>query len=188
MMRGRDQQTGRFLGPSRSQRRRQALDILALAQRLSELSEAALQQAQTPASLLPHLAELKRISAHGARKRQLAYIAKLLRNEDGERLDAINDALRAGGEAARRDTARLHQAEAWRARLLSEGDAALAELLERCPAADRRHLRQLLRKARQEHDAGKPPRALRALFQAIREALDAAPSDTTDNAAVAADD
>jgi len=136
-MRGRDDDTGEYLGPSRKQQRREALDVLALVQTLGELSDAQLEKAHVPEHLLPHFAELRRIAAHGARKRQHAYIAKQLRREDEATLDAIRDALEAGGEAARQETALLHRAEAWRERLLAEGDAALSELLEAHPSADR---------------------------------------------------
>ncbi len=170
-MRGRDDQSGEYLGPSRAQQRREALDVLALVQALGELSEAQLEKAHVPAHLLPHFAELRRISAHGARKRQHAYIAKQMRREDEASLAAIRDALAAGGEAARQETALLHRAEAWRERLLADGDAALSELLEQHPSADRQQLRQLVRNALEERARNRPPRAFRELFRAVRDAI-----------------
>lgn len=170
-MRGRDQDSGDYLGPSRAQQRREALDVLALAQSLGTLSDTQLEQVHVPAHLLPHFAELRRISAHGARKRQHAYIAKQLRGEDDAALETIRDALAAGGEAARQQTALLHRAEAWRERLLSEGDAALADLLDQHPAADRQHLRQLVRNALDERAKDRPPRAFRELFRVVKDLL-----------------
>ena len=58
--------------------------------------------------------------------------------------------------------------ESWRERLLAEGDAALAELLEEHPGADRQHLRQLARNAHEEKLRNKPPRAFRELFRELR--------------------
>lgn len=170
-MRGRDPDSGEFLGASRRQQRRDALDVLALVQALGALSESQLAKAQVPAHLLPHFAELRRITAHGARKRQHAYVAKQLRREDDDTLATIRDALEAGGEAARQDTALLHRAEAWRERLLDGGDDALGELLDAHPAADRQQLRQLVRNALEERAKGKPPRAYRELFRVLRDAL-----------------
>lgn len=172
-MRGRDPDSGEFLGASRKQQRREALDVLALVQALGALSEAQLVKAQVPAHLLPHFAELRRIAAHGARKRQHAYIAKQMRGEDEDTLATIRDALEAGGEAARQDTALLHRAEHWRDRLLEGGDAALGELLDAHPQADRQQLRQLVRNASEERAKNKPPRAYRELFRVIRDALGA---------------
>lgn len=179
-MRGRDANSGDYLGPSRAQQRREALDVLALAQMLGELSDSALRRLPLPEHLLPHFAELRRTSAHGARKRQHAYIAKQMRGEEDETLEAIRDALAAGGEAARQETALLHRAEAWRERLLDDGDAALAELLDAHPQADRQQLRQLVRNALDERTRNKPPRAFRELFRVLRELLDTSMNATPD--------
>lgn len=170
-MRGRDTDTGDYLGPSRAQQRREALDVLALVQTLGELSETELRKLPLPEQLLPHFADLRRINAHGARKRQHAFIAKRLRGEEQETLQAIRDALAAGGEAARQETALLHRAEAWRERLLDDGDAALAELLDTHPQADRQQLRQLVRNTLDECTRNKPPRAFRELFRVVKELL-----------------
>ncbi|TYT27361.1 DUF615 domain-containing protein [Luteimonas viscosa] len=170
-MRGKDEDTGEFLSPSRSQQRREALDVLALATQLAELEPGRLAKLPLPEHLRPHIAETRRITSHIARKRQLAFLAKQMRREDDEVLDAIRDALDAGGEAAKQETALLHRAERWRERLLDEGDAALAELLEEFPQADRQQLRQLARNALDERARDKPPRAFRELFRLLRETL-----------------
>ena len=170
-MRGRDDDSGEFLGPSRSQQRRDALDVLALAEKLATLSDAQLERLPIPESLLPHIVETRRISAHVARKRQTAFLAKQMRREEDEALDAIRDALDAGGEAARRETARMHRAESLRERLLDGGDAALGELVDDYPSADRQQLRQLVRNTLDERAKNKPPRAFRELYRAVHALL-----------------
>ena len=171
-MRGKDEDTGEFLSPSRSQQRREALDVLALATQLAELEPGRLAKLPLPEHLRPHIAETRRITSHIARKRQLAFLAKQMRREDDEVLDAIRDALDAGGEAARRETAALHRVEAWRERLLADGDTALAELLGEYPDADRQRLRQLVRNVGEERAKNKPPHNYRELFRELREVLD----------------
>lgn len=170
-MRGRDTDTGEFLAPSRSQQRREALDVLALAQQLAALAPAQLAKLPIPDPLLPHIDDTRRTNSHIARKRQTAFLAKQLRREDDETLNAIRDALDAGGESARVETALLHRVEAWRERLLEEGDTALAELLESHPDADRQHLRQLMRNSVEERKKNKPPHSFRELFRELRELL-----------------
>ena len=170
-MRGRDPESGEFLGQSRSQQRREALEVLTLGERLSSLSDAQLARLPLPDELLPHIREARGMTSHGARKRQLAFLAKQMRREDDATLAAIRDALDAGGEAARREVAAMHRVETWRDRLLADGDAALAELLAGHPAADRQRLRQLVRNALEERDRGKPPHAYRELFRELRELL-----------------
>src|SRR3546814_14815348 len=62
-MRGRDEETGEFLGASRSQQRRDALDVLELAQRLVALPPAQLAQLPVPEDLHPPLADNRRITS-----------------------------------------------------------------------------------------------------------------------------
>jgi len=182
-MRGKDEETGEFLSPSRSQQRRDALDVLALAGQLATLEPGRLARLPVPEHLLPHIAEARRITSHIARKRQLAFLAKQMRREEDEALNAIRDALDAGGEAAKQETALLHRAEHWRGRLLEEGDDALAELLEEFPQADRQQLRQLARNAIEERKRNKPPKAFRELFREVRDLLSAAMGEAGGDAA-----
>lgn len=168
-MRGRDEDTGQFLSPSRSQQRREALGVLELAEQLAAQSPAQLEKLPIPEALLPHIEDTRRITAHIARKRQLAFLAKQMRREDDETLDAIRDALDAGSETSRRGVALMHKAEDWRTRLLDGGDAALTALLDEYPAADRQRLRQLVRNALDERARNKPPRAFREIYQLLRE-------------------
>ena len=170
-MRGRDDETGEFLSPSRSQNRREALEVVTLGEKLVSLTEAQLSKLPVPESLLPHIRECKRITAQIAHKRQLQYLAKQMRREDDEVLDALRDALDEDGEAARREVAAMHRVEAWRERLLEGGDTALAELLDEHPEADRQVLRQLVRNTLEERKRNKPPRAFRELYRELRELL-----------------
>ena len=176
-MRGIDEETGEYRGPSRSQRRREALGVLELGEQLAGLTDAELARLPVPEDLLPHITATRAITSHIARKRQLAFLAKQMRREDEEVLDALRDALDQSGERARREVAAHHRAEAWRERLVAEGDAALAELLADHPGADRQALRQLVRNAATERAKDKPPKAQRELFRAVRDLLAAAAGD-----------
>lgn len=184
-MRGVDEESGEYLGPSRKQNRREALEVLALAEALVGLPDGRLAKLPVPDSLMPHIADTRRITSHIARKRQMAFLAKQMRREDEATLEALRDALDAGGEAARIDTARLHRAEQWRLRLLDEGDTALAALLDEYPNADRQKLRQLVRNALAERAKNKPPAAFRELFRELRDVFAGAASaaDDSDDAA-----
>ena len=170
-MRGTDPETGEFLGPSRSEQRREALDIRSLGEKLVALAPAHLAKLPIPEDLLEHIHDTQRITSHIAHKRQLQFLAKQMRRESDETLDAIRDAMEVGGDAAKRETALLHKVETWRARLLDDGDVALGELLADYPTADRQHLRQLVRDAGEERAKNKPPHAFRELFRELRELL-----------------
>ena len=143
-----------------------------LAETLAGLSAAQLARLPIPDELMPHIRETQRITSYGARKRQTAFLAKQMRRQPDEALDAIRDAMSKDGEAARRETAALHRVEALRDALLGfEGDAAMTELLAEHPHADRQHLRQLVRNAHEERKRNKPPHAFRELFRELKDLL-----------------
>jgi ribosome-associated protein len=165
---------------SRSQRRREALDVLRLAQTLSEMSDAQLKSIPLSDDLVEEVRRTRAVTQQIARKRQSQYLAKQMRRLDDEELEAIRAALEHDRSLSRRETAVLHQIESWRERLLADGDDALTELLAAFPAADRQHLRQLARQARSERAAEKPPHAYRELFRSLRELFGAAPDEASE--------
>lgn len=170
-MRGRDEETGEYRDISRSENRRQALEVLSLGEQLVGLTPAQLAKLPIPEDLMPHIEYTKRITSHGARKRQLAFLAKHMRRETDATLQAIRDVLDVSSDVSRREVAQLHRVELWRDRLIAGGDAALAELLEIVPDADRQQLRTLVRNAIAEKAKNKPPRAYREIFQVLRELM-----------------
>lgn len=163
-------------GPSRSQQRREALDVLALAKTLMELSEGALEQIPFSESLRQQVDFARSITAHIARKREMQFLAKHLRKAEDE-LPAIRKAVAANKLDKRRQSAALHRAEQWRDRLLAGQDDDLNAALDAFPSLDRQTLRQLVRQARQEAERGQPPTAARKVFKLLREAQVAAGSD-----------
>ena len=111
----------------------------------------------------------RKIKSHGARKRQLLTVGKMLRQRDNEELlDAVNNI----DQKNRQANARFHLIESWRDRLIAGSDQVLSELLEQVPGANVQTLRQLIRNAKKEAQLGKPPSAARKLFNLLRE-LDA---------------
>ena len=167
-MRGNDEDTGEYLGASRSELRREALAVLDLAHSLMEQPPARLAQLPLGADLLKLVLDSQRIGAQVARKRQTQFLAKNLRREDDDFLEAVRAALDHDKADSRRENATLHRIEAMRDQLISGGDEALSELLGEYPQADRQRLRQLARNAHQEHLKNRPPHASRELFRELR--------------------
>ena len=166
--------------PSKSRLKREAEAVQALGKELVELPAAryaaVMNKLELPEGLREAIDTCRGIHARGGRKRQLQYIGKLMRGIDAE---PIRHALESLAGKDRAETALLHRLERWRERLIAEGDAALTELLDEYPTAERQALRQLVMKARKEQEAGRPPAAARALFRALRE-LTAETGDTED--------
>ena len=158
-------------GPSRSEQRREALAVLDLAMKLVGESDARLQQIPMDEDLRDLTRAAQRITAQIAHKRQVQFLAKHLRREEPEALEAIRAALDHDKADHRREAQALHQVEYWRDRLIADGDDALSELLAQYPDADRQHLRQLARNAQAERLKNKPPHAFRELFRELRDLL-----------------
>ena len=155
--------------PSRSQLRREALDVLKLAQTLASLSDAQLAPLPLDDDLRAEIARTRAVTQQIARKRQTQFLAKQLRKLDDVEIEPIRAALEHDRDHARRETAAQHRIEQWRERLIAEGDEALTELLQQFPSADRQHLRQLARNARTEREQNRTLHAFHELFRALRQ-------------------
>jgi len=156
--------------PSRSARRREALDVLAFARQLSELPAARLAKLELPDDVRDELAEVQRTPSHIAHKRQLAHLAKLMRAHDEEAFAPARATLANDRGKNARETAALHRTEALREDLLGDNaDAKLTAFITAHPGVDHQHLRALIRQSRRERETNKPPRAQRELFRLLRD-------------------
>lgn len=162
-------------GPSKSQRKREMTALQDLGTELVGLSRDRLSKIEMPERLRDAIFEAQRITKHEARRRQLQFVGKLMRDVDPVPLQAAIDEINGISAAA---NARQHRLERLRSRIM-EDESAFADLARDHPGADIQHLRQLRRNALREAEQGKPPRAFRELFRELRE-LDAAASPPSD--------
>ncbi|MCS6785475.1 MAG: DUF615 domain-containing protein [Thiobacillaceae bacterium] len=158
--------------PSKTQRKKAMHALQSLGESLVDLSPEQLARLDLPEALFAAVCEAQRLRSREARRRQLQYIGRLMRGVDAQAIAARLADLQGESALAR---AQFHTLERWRARLI-EDDAALTEWLSAHPRSDAQQLRQLIRIARQELAAGKPPHASRALFRLLRESLRPDPS------------
>lgn len=150
---------------SKTKKKQQMQDLQDLGEELSNLSSDWLKKIDIPENLRDALAQAQRISAHGAKRRQLQYIGKLMRDIDAAPIQAALANIR--GESAV-EVARMHRLERLRTRLM-EDEKTLSDIADTFPGADLQHLRALRRSALKEHDGNKPPRSYREIFQALKE-------------------
>ena len=116
-----------------------------------------------PERLSEALEAAQRITQREARRRQLQFIGRLMRDIDAA---PIRARLAQWADAPNAEKARLHALERWRERLLSE-PGALEELCAKRGAADRPQLALLVETVHAERAHGKPPRAYRELFRTL---------------------
>ncbi len=150
---------------SKSQRKREVESLQDMGRELVDLSKETLRKMDLPEDLLDAVLEAKRITSHGAIRRQMQFIGKVMRGVDAEAIASQLAALRGESDAAK---AEFHALERWRERLIAD-DNAVTEWLGRNPGADAQKLRQLVRNARKEAELGKPPKSSRELFRLLRE-------------------
>ena len=128
--------------------------------RLAELAR----ELALPERLVDAIRDARTMTAWGARKRQLQYIGKLMREVDAE---PIRKRLLLAEHARDADAARQHALEQWRDRLLAE-PATLDRLAAEFPQLDRPRFKALIQRAREERERGAPPRAFRELFRELK--------------------
>jgi ribosome-associated protein len=150
---------------SKTRKKREMHELQALGAALVALPEAQLKEMRLNGDLLEAVLEAKRIKSHEAKRRQMQYIGRLMRDVDPA---PIRSRLAEIEGTSAQATARHRRLETWRERLLGDDEALTAFAAEH-PGADLQALRTLIRNARKEAASGKPPRAYRELFRALKE-------------------
>lgn len=151
--------------PSKTKQKEAMHALRDLGEELVELSVGQLKRIELPDNVRDAVRAAQKITAHGARRRQIQYLGKLMRGVDEEPIRAGLAMLR--GESGA-ETARLHRIERMRDRLLAD-ENMLTEIANTWPGIDIQHLRQLRRNAIKEQEANKPPKSFRAIFQVLKE-------------------
>ena len=100
-----------------------------------------------------------------AKKRQVQYLGKLLREIDLSEAYLRMNQINSNSQLEIRNN---HKAEIWRKRLIQDKDA-VTELIELFPGIDRQKIRQLVRNTIKEIKATNPPKYYRQLFKYIKE-------------------
>jgi ribosome-associated protein len=154
--------------PSKSQRKREMHELQALGEELVALDASRLASLDLPADLAEAIRFAHSLRAHEARRRQMQYIGRLMRDVD----DApIRLALARFAQGPARERARFARLEQWRARILDE-PAGLQAFVDAHPDAPRDRLEALAEGARDERARNARPHHYRALFRELERLLD----------------
>ncbi len=150
---------------SKSQKKRDAEALQKIGIQLVALSLEKLDQLSLSDDLRRAILEAKTLKSHGAIRRQAQLIGKRMRSADYESILAEYEAMLAGDRA---QTATFHDVEQWRDRLIHEGKDALTEFVTTHQPDDVQQLRQLIKKAVDEHVKNLHTGASKALFRYLR--------------------
>ncbi|MFZ7188153.1 ribosome biogenesis factor YjgA [Avibacterium avium] len=160
-----DEEQEEIIWVSKSEIKRDAEALKQLGEKLVNLTKTNLEKIPLEENILDAIALAQRLQKE-AKRRQLQYIGKLLRQVDAE---PIQEALDKIENKHNHQQALLHKLELLRDELIAKGDEALSNVLNDYPYADRQHLRNLIRAAQKEKSQNKPPKAYRELFQYLKE-------------------
>jgi ribosome-associated protein len=148
---------------SKTRRKAEMSALQDLGEELLVVGPARRAELDLPERLVEALDAAQRITQREARRRQLQFIGRLMRDVDAE---PIRARLALWADAPNAEKARLHTLERWRERLLADADA-LDRLCAERPKADRTRLSTLIAATHAERDRGHPPRAYRELFRQL---------------------
>jgi ribosome-associated protein len=157
---------------SKTRRKKEMLELQALGVALVELPESQLLEMSLEDGLREAIIAARRITSHEARRRQMQYIGRLMREIDPAPVRARLEAISSGSAQS---AARHRRLEAWRERLLAD-DGALTAFATEHPGADFQALRALIRNSRKQLKQGNRARAYRELFRLIKQCYDSNPS------------
>ena len=149
--------------PSKTQRKKQSHALQSLGEQLVALPEGKLMQVPLTEALRDAVLMAQRTRSREGKRRQMQYIGRLMRDADG---DAIAQALALDSEHHRGVVTAMHSAERWRDGLI-DTSLSLTDFVARYPSGATAPLASLLRSARREREAQKPPAQSRALYREL---------------------
>lgn len=156
------------IAPSKTRRKHEMHELQDLGVALVALDAKRLATLDLPETLVDAITLARTITRHEARRRQMQFIGRLMRDIDAAPLRA---ALAAWAEGPERERARFALLERWRDRVLNEA-GGLDAFVEAYPAAPRDALTAWVAGVRAERAKGAPPRKSRALFRELKRIID----------------
>ena len=154
---------------SRTQRKNEDRALQMLGQELVDLSSQQLQNIKIPDEILEAVRFARKITRHGARRRQIQRIRALLRDADVESIQNSFETIKHGDN---RQTLAFKKIEKWRDELKEGNRALIEEILSICPDVERQRLTQLARNANKEYLSGKGVKSSRILFRYLQRISD----------------
>lgn len=155
--------------PNKSQIKRDIAALSDLCEEIACLAPAQITKLELPENIEEAILAAAKMPFKSARKRQMKFITGLMRKIEVDPVQERVDKIKAKSAHAARE---LHQLENWRERLLSDEKQSLTAFVEKFPASDIQQLRQLIRNAKSELKAAKPPKSSRLLFRYLRQLMD----------------
>ena len=150
--------------PSKSELKRRMTALQDIGKTLTQMPFEKVKRSPAGERLIEAIREYHRSKSHEGKRRQLQFIGKVMRDEDGQ---ALSDWIQGETLEQKLEVTRMHAAEQWRDRMLAEPNL-LAEFYQFFPQARELDLHNLIRNARAEKEKNKPPKSARELYQRLK--------------------
>lgn len=153
-------------GKSRTQTKNEDRALQELGKQLVGLSSGQLANIDVPEELLDAVMVARKTRKRGAKRRQMQYIGRLMRDIDPEPIRKALENIRLGDLDKARS---FHKIEQWRDAIKAGEEQVIEEILASCPDAERQRLTQLARNAQHDAQKGKGVKSSRMLFRYLKE-------------------
>ena len=149
---------------SKTELKKDSKKIQEFGRRISELTINNIEAFKFPSNIYEATIGLKNIKSNSAKKRQVQYLGKLLREMDLTDAFLIMKQLKVSSQ---KEIQKNHIIEDWRDKLLSNNDS-ITQFVDEYPKIDRQSLRQTISNAQKDN---KSPKYSRQLFKLIKDII-----------------
>ena len=153
---------------SKTELKKDSKKIQEFGRKISELSIKNIEEFNFPTNIYEATLDLKNIKSNSAKKRQVQYLGKLLREIDLTNAFIIMEQLKV---TSQKEIQKNHTIEDWREKLLTHSDG-ITKFFNEYPNADRQSLRQTISNAKKEKKENKPLKYSRLLFRLIKNIIE----------------
>ena len=152
---------------SKTELKKDSKKIQAFGKKISELTINNIELFKFPSNIYEATIDLKNLKSNSAKKRQVQYLGKLLREIDLTDAFIIMKQLKVSSQ---KEIQRNHIIEDWRDKLLNNNES-ITEFVDLYPNINRQSLRQTILNAQKEKNNNKPPKYSKQLFKFIKDII-----------------
>jgi ribosome-associated protein len=149
---------------SKTELKKDSKKIQQFGREISELTINNIEAFKFPVNIYEATIDLKNLKSNSAKKRQVQYLGKLLREIDLADAFITMKQLKVSSQ---KEIQRNHIIEGWRDKLLINNDS-ITEFVDVYPQIDKQSLRQTISNAQKEKKDSKPPKYSKQLFKLIK--------------------
>ena len=152
---------------SKTELKKDSKKIQQFGRKISELTLNNIEAFKFPVNIYEATVDLKDLKSNSAKKRQVQYLGKLLREIDLTDAFIIMKQLKVSSQ---KEIQRNHIIEDWRDKLLNNNES-ITEFVDLYPNINRQSLRQTILNAQKEKNNNKPPKYSKQLFKFIKDII-----------------